>query len=156
MMMSRKDMEKNELSKITTYQAGMVQAYVNRTLQKYCDEILSPFGISKMHWMIIGNVMDAGKKGVRISDLAENLGTTIPYLTTNVNILEKIGFLIRVDNKEDSRSKYIKVMPNQIAKCRKIEKTLREGLRKTIYATIDPEEFRIYMKVMYQLKSVDK
>ncbi|MDQ3123241.1 MAG: MarR family transcriptional regulator [bacterium] len=154
--MSIKYITVEDLSNITTYQAGTIQAHVHRALQKRCDEILAPFGITKMHWMIIGNVMDAGSKGVRVSDLAEKLGTTISYLTTNVNLLEKTGFLLRTDNKEDSRSKYIKVMPNQLAKCRKIEKTLREDLRKTIYATIDPDEFRIYMKVMYQLKSVNK
>jgi DNA-binding MarR family transcriptional regulator len=140
-----------DLSKITTYQAGAVQASLHRLLQKQCDEILSPYGISKMHWMIIGHVLDAGKEGIRISDLAQNLGTTISYLTTAINILESKGYVKRKDNSDDARSKLIVVNPKRIKKCQEIEKTLREGLRKAIYSKVDPQEFRIYMKVMFSL-----
>ena len=76
-----------DLGKITTYQAGVAQAAMHRVLQKLCDNILQPFGISKMQWLIIGTALDAGKHGVRISDLAAQLGTTMPYLTTTVNLL---------------------------------------------------------------------
>ena len=77
------------LSNITTYQAGTVQAAMHRLLQKQSDEVLKPFGLTKMHWMIIGNVIDAGDKGIRMSDLASLLGTSLPYLTKAVNALEK-------------------------------------------------------------------
>ncbi len=140
-----------DLRNITTYQAGAVQASMHRLLQKQCDDILKPFGITKMQWLIIGTVLDAGKKGIRISDLADKLATTIAYLTTSINLLESRGMLVRKDNASDSRSKLITVKPSFVSTCEKIEETLRDGLRKTIYANIDPAEFRIYMKVMYQL-----
>jgi DNA-binding MarR family transcriptional regulator len=146
--------ENIELRNITTYQAGAVQASMHRLLQKKCDEILAPFGISKMHWLIVGHVLDAGKAGVRISDLARDLGTTISYLTTAINNLEAKGFLIRKENDEDGRSKYISINPKKVKQCREIELVLREGLRKSIYSKIDPAEFRIYLKVMYDLSSL--
>ncbi|MDQ3065151.1 MAG: MarR family transcriptional regulator [bacterium] len=148
-------MQNNHISKITTYQAGTVQAYVNRLLQKQCDEILAPFGISKMQWMIIGNILDAGKNGIRVSDLVDILGTTMPYLTTNINLLQSKGYLQRLENLEDSRSKLISINPSFVKQCHKMETALREGLRTSIYAKIDPEEFQTYIKVMYQLKSVE-
>lgn len=149
-------MDNSDLSKITTYQAGIAQAAAHRSLQKLCDDILEPFGISKMQWMIIGAVSDSGKSGVRISDLATRLGTTVPYLTTTINLLESRGFLVRAHNEKDSRSKLIKVSPDTTKKLDQIEATLRDGLRKSIYSNVDPAEFRSYIKVMYQIAGVDK
>ena len=148
-------MEKN-LYEITTYQAGATQASVHRVLQKVCDDILEPFGITKMQWLIIGHVLDAGKQGVRISDLASALATTMPYVTTATNILEARGYLQRVNNGKDNRSKLLVLNPDHIARCAEIEAALRRGLRETLYAEIDPEEFRIYIKVLYQLDEVAK
>lgn len=148
-------MDNIDLSKITTYQAGATQAYMHRKLQKICDVILKPYGITKMQWLIIGHVLDAQKDGVRISDLAEKLGTTMSYLTNSVNLLESRGILERRDNSSDTRSRLIVVSQEYAPICKEIEATLRDGLRKTIYAKVDPKEFGVYIKVMNQLAAVD-
>lgn len=144
-----------DLSKITTYQAGVTQAYMNRKLQKITDKILVPFGITKMQWLIIGTVLDTGKTGIRVSDLAKKVGTTMGYLTNSINLLESRGILKRLNNANDTRSKLVVVQENYKPICRDIEFTLRDGLRKTIYAEIDPSEFRIYMKVMAKLADIE-
>jgi len=144
-----------ELSKITTYQAGATQAYMHRKLQKVCDIILRPYGITKMQWLIIGHVLDSGTRGVRVSDLAETLGTTMSYLTNSINLLESRGILERQDNASDTRSRLIVVSKAYVPKCQEIEATLRDGLRKTIYAKIEPKEFAIYIKVMEELAAVE-
>lgn len=142
------------LQGVTTYQAGIAQAAAHRTLQKYCDQILKPYGITKMQWLIIGTVVDADSSGVRISNLADTLGTTMPYMTTSVNVLELKGILVRRNNKQDSRSKLVSVSEDFSHKCEEIEWTLRDGLRSTIYADISPAEFLVYMKVLYQLRRI--
>jgi DNA-binding MarR family transcriptional regulator len=147
--------ENFDLSNITTYQAGAMQAYVNRKLQKICDDILRPYNITKMQWLIIGTVLDSQHEGIRISDLAEKLGTTISFLTTTINLLEARDILERLDNTADTRSKLIVVKEGYIPVCKEIEATLRDGLRKTIYAKIDPKEFRVYIKVLSELSLVD-
>lgn len=147
-------MSKFDPSKIPTYQAGVAQASMHRALQKICDDILRPFGITKMHWLLIGTVLETGNKGARISDLADKLGTTVPYLTNTINLLEKKNILVRKNNKEDSRSKLISIDPSFLPHCEKIEETLRKGLREAIYSHVDPGEFRIYLKVLYELKEV--
>lgn len=144
-----------DLSKITTYQSGATQAFVHRELQKICDDILRPYKITKMQWLIIGNVLDTQKKGIRISDLAKKLGTTISFLTTSVNLLESRGILKRLDNVRDTRSKLIVVNGPYVPRCLEIEVTLRSGLRNTIYSEVDPTEFRVYIKVLTELAHVD-
>ena len=155
-MSTKKYLIMKDLTKITTYQAGVQQASMHRTLQKHCDSILKPYGISKMHWLIIGTVLDSGEKGVRLTDLAVTLNTTMSYITNAVNLLESKEMLVRKDSSTDNRSKLISISQGFIPLCADIESTLREGLRRSIYASVDPAEFRVYMKVMYQLSLVDK
>ena len=144
------------LQQITTYQAGAKQASVHRSLQQLCDQILEPFGISKMQWLIIGHVLDAEKAGVRISDLANTLSTTIPFITNAVNVLEARGYLQRNENEHDSRSKLLTIHPNFAPHCQKIELALRKGLRETLYASIDPEDFKVYIKVLFQIDAATR
>jgi DNA-binding MarR family transcriptional regulator len=143
---------KKDLRHTTTYQAGAMQASVHRSLQKLSDRILEPFQITKMQWLIIGHVLDAGTKGVRVSDLAAALSTTLPYVTNAVNVLEARGYLQRNANSTDSRSKLLVLNPEFVPRCKEIEAALRQGLRDTIYAHVDPKDFAIYMKVLYQLE----
>lgn len=135
----------------STYRAGALQATFNRKLQKLCDELLMPYGITKMQWMVIGNVYDAGVRGVRLSELAEQLGTSMSYLTNAVNTLEARGILAREDDNQDTRSKRIVVTTKYRKNCPKIEKTLRDGLRKTIYSKVDQADFQTYLEVMEKL-----
>lgn len=144
----------DDLSTLTTYQAGVLQAAAHRTLQKYCDEILKKYEITKMHWLIIGTVLDAGDGGIRTTDLARKLDTTISYLTTTINLLVSKDMLVRVENEQDSRSKYVSVHPDFVPRCEKIEETLRAGLRKSIYMKLTPNELKQYMKVLYKLSGV--
>ncbi len=143
---------KQDLHAITTYQAGAIQASAHRALQKLCDQLLEPFNITKMQWLIIGHVLDGGRQGVRISDLAARLATTVPYITTAVNLLESRGYLRREENGEDSRSKLLFIESAFKPKCAEIESTLRAGLRETLYAHIKPSDLHTYVKVLYQLE----
>lgn len=140
-----------DLSKTTTYQAGIAQATMHRKLQKFCDDVLEPYGISKMQWLIVGTVLDHRSTGIRVSDLADIIGTNLPYMTNTVNKLEDKKILARVDNQLDNRSTFITITPAFAPKCKKIEATLRDALRQKVYAGVSFEDFRVYMKVLYIL-----
>ena len=140
-----------DLSRLTTYQAGIIQASVNRTLQKVSDDALKPYGISKMQWMILGSILDAGSMGARATDLAKTLDTTLPYLTNSINYLESRGMVTRTDNKHDSRSKLAIIHPDFVPKCAEIEETLRTALREAIYVHVAPADFCTYFRVLSQL-----
>lgn len=154
--LSRADKARDDLARVTTYQAGIVQAAAHRSLQRECDRILKPFGITKVQWLIIGAVLDAGRAGISVTRLTQVLGTTMPYMTTSINLLESKGWLVRTSNQLDSRSKLVTIAEGNVACCADIERTLRAGLRKTIYADVDPIEFHTYLKVLFQLRDVNK
>lgn len=145
---------RGDLEAITTYQAGVAQASVNRMLRKVSDRALKPFGLTKMQWMAIGCILDAGKQGTRITDLANVLDTTLPYLTNMMNQLESRGIIIKKYSQRDGRSKLVFIRPEFVPQCANIEATLRQALRESIYSHVDPHDFRIYMKVMYELYNI--
>lgn len=131
-----------------------MQSSAHRNLQKHCDVILKDYDLSKMQWLIIGAVLDTGKRGIRITELAEKLGTTLPYLTTTINMLESKGMLARRENHQDSRSKLIVVAPRFKKQCTEIERVLRESLRTTVYSKINQGDFQTYMKVLFKLSQL--
>src|SRR5262249_54488856 len=81
------------------------------------------------------------------------LGVTIAYLTNTLHILEGRGFITRSPNSNDSRSKLVTINPDLLETCQRIEKTLRDGLRRTVYSQVSADDFGVYMKVMFQLQS---
>jgi DNA-binding MarR family transcriptional regulator len=153
-VMSTKNLTNGDLSSVTTYQAGVLQASAHRMLQKQCDALLAPYDITKTQWLIIGTVLDTGATGIRITDLAEQLDTTLSYLTNTINLLESKGILLRTAHEGDTRAKLVRVSESFVPKCTEIEQTLREGLRKTLYVHIAPADFKVYMKVLLQLSEL--
>lgn len=143
------------LSEITTYQAGLAQSMMHRNIQKVSSEILKPYGITKMQWTIIGAVLDAGKDGIRMSDLAKVIGVTIPYLTNTLQILESKEYLVSKSSSEDKRSRIVYSNSSKAKQYEAIEQSLREGLREIIYSRVDYDEFQTYMHVLLKLKDID-
>ena len=147
-------LEIGDLHNITTYQAGVMQSAAHRALQKYCDDILQPYGLTKIQWLLIGTVLDNGDSGIRPTDLANQLGTTSSWLATALKPLVARKVIRREQHSKDSRSKLIFIHPDFAPDCAEIERAVRDGLRRTIYAHITPLEFRIYLKVLYQLSQI--
>lgn len=141
---------------LTTYQAGVMQATVHRSLQKYCDQVLNQYGISKSQWLVIGTVLDHGSTGIRLSELAKELDTTMAYLTNSINLLESKNILIRTVSRNDTRAKYVTVNPSFASQCKEIEETLRVSLRKLMYSNVNNDDFRIYMKVLHQIADFEE
>lgn len=108
-----------------------------------------------MQWFTIGIVLDSGKTGIRISDLAKKLGTTLAYMTNTVNSLESRQILDRNANTDDARNKQISVRPAYIKQCYAIERHLRASLRELLYQEIAPEELAVYVSVLYKITSLD-
>lgn len=142
------------IRQLTTYQAGVLEATVHRNLQKYCENILKDYELTKMHWMLIGTVLDHSPEGMRLTDLAKKLGTTISYITVSVNLLSSRGIITRVDSVKDSRSVLISITPSYQATCHEIEQRLRKYLRELVYSHIDPKDLETYAKVVAQLSDV--
>ena len=145
-----------DLGLITTYESGVVQSTAYRVLGKQVTELLKKHDITMMQWFVLGTIYSAGTGGIRLTDLAEKVDTGLPFLTNMINLLETKGMVTRVSNREDSRSKFVLVTPDFSRKCKGIEADLRAGLRKTLYASISPDDLRIYIKVLYQIADSQK
>jgi DNA-binding MarR family transcriptional regulator len=144
-----------DLSKITTYQSGVIQSTAHRLLKKHTDDCLREHGLTTMQWFVVGSIYDMGDKGIRITDLAKKIDTTLSFLTHSINLLESRGILVRMSHEEDNRAKMVAVSPKFKSKCPVIEADLRKKLRKSLYSRITPEELSTYIKVLYKFTSLE-
>lgn len=142
------NLEIGDLSKITTYQAGALQAAANRMLRLHCDSILSAYGINKNQWMVIGLALETGKDGILLSEISRRLDINAKNVAGIVSALERQDRLVRVNK---GRQVAIAIHPIFARDCPEIERMLRRALRKSIYSAVTPLEFRMYLKVLYQL-----
>ncbi len=138
------------LSELKTYQVGVIQSAAMRAIKKHKDECLQPYGLTSMQWVIIGSILDAGRKGTRITDLAKMLDATMAFLTNSVNLLESKGILERIENRDDSRSRMVRVTESFVPTCDTIERELRKNLRDSIYSRLTPLELHTYIRVLYK------
>lgn len=143
-----------ELSNVTTYQSGVVQSAAFRNLKKHTDDCLREHGLTTMQWFIIGTVYDAGDNGIRITELAKLVGTTLGFLTNSINLLESKGMLIRAGDDKDSRAKLVYVSASYRKTCKQIEDDLRAKLRLSIYSKVTPAELRVYVNVLYKFANL--
>lgn len=151
---SNKSNSNLNLANITTYQSGVAQASAFRTIKRYTALALREYHLSCMQWFTIGTILDAGSKGIRISDLAQKLDTTLAYMTTTVNLLESRKIICKKTHRYDARTKLVSVHPSYKKKCRVIEHTLRKKLRELLYANIEREELATYIRVLYKINQL--
>lgn len=137
-----------DISKITTYRASVFQAQAYRALKSLTNQILKKHGLTMMQWSVLGFVYDAGKAGVRTSDLAKALATTHAFITHNVNSLEDKGFIKRIDHASDGRTKLVILVPKHKKLVQKIEADVRAELRKSLYNKVSREELSAYVTVI--------
>ena len=138
----------DNLKDITTYQVGAIESAAHRAIRQHKDSLLRDYDITGMDWYIIGLVSDSGKEGIRTTDLAEKLGTTMGFLTKAVNLLDAKKILRRTANVKDARSHYIVLNPSYRKTVDEIEAALRVKLRETVYSSVTPEELLTYVKVI--------
>ena len=108
-----------------------------------------------MQWFAIGYIHDAGPGGMRLSDLAKALDTTLPYITNKIMLLESKDFVQKVTHSGDSRIKLVSIVPSFSSTIDEIETGLRERLRKELYGSdhITRDELSTYIRVLYKIIS---
>lgn len=142
------------LAELPTYTAGIAQASANRLLKKFTEDCVTEHGITMMQWYILGALYEAGEQGFSVSQLAQLLDTTIPYITTSINLLESRGFVTRSASTQDSRVKRVHIKKDHIAMVQLIERDMRTKMRAVLYSDIEPDELLTYIKVLYKLNAL--
>lgn len=138
----------------TTYESGVAQATAYRVVKKITAQALKKYDLTCMQWFTIGMVLTTGSKGIRLTDLAHRLDTTLAYATNTVNFLESRKILTRTAHGTDGRIKNINIVPSYIATCDDIEKEVRDTLRHLLYANITPDELHTYIRVLYKISNL--
>lgn len=137
-----------DLHNYTTYQVGAIESAAHRALRQHKDELLKGYDLTGMDWYIIGAVADAGSAGIRTTDLAKQLGTTMGFLTKSTNLLEAKGILQKRANATDARSYHIVLSKKYRTTLEEIEQALRAKLRTSIYNMVTPAELQTYIRVI--------
>lgn len=112
---------------LTTYQAVISQARAFRTLRAFMVETLKQHDLTLTEWLLIGSVLDAGRKGARVSDLADTLGVEMPVITNLTNRAVTSGWLTRVTDVDDRRAKRIQATREGGERACDIEGVLRKA-----------------------------
>lgn len=145
-----------ELQTIPTYHAGIAQSKAYRVLKQLMADLLKKHGLTMMQWSILGLVYDAGKKGIRITDLAEQVDSTKAFITTSIQLLELRGLVVRRTDPKDTRSRLIAINPTSKKAVEAIEAEIRAEMRVRIYDKVTHEELTGYVTVLGKLASLDK
>lgn len=144
-----------DLSSIRTYHAGLAQSKAYRVLRLLMAKLLKKHDLTMMQWAVIGLVYEAGSKGVRISDLAKQVDTTLAFITNTVNTLVAKDTLVRHTDPKDSRVRIVTIAPKYARSVMVIERELRRDMREVLGSDIPLKELAIYLKVLDQLAKLD-
>lgn len=146
----------NDLADTTTYRSGIAQASAFRIVKKHTTSALKDYDLTCMQWFTIGIIYDAGPSGIRLTDLAEQLDTTLAYMTTMVNMLESRGIATKTPHDKDARTKMIAIQPSYRKQCKEIEAHVRRRLAELLYGHITKEELYNYIQVLCKISELDR
>jgi DNA-binding MarR family transcriptional regulator len=136
------------LSNTPTYRAAVTQSRANRAFKAKMSDLLKGHNITMMQWTIIGLVNDAGKDGLRISDLAGELDTSMAFITTTVNMLEAKGIVQKTSHDRDSRAKLVRIVAAFQPKVTEIENDLHSHIQKWLGQKTSAKDLATYFAVL--------
>lgn len=144
-----------DFSQLPTYQVTVFQSRAHRAIRMRIENSLRQYNLTMMQWSILGYVNEAGSVGIRISDLARKLDTSLAFITNSVNTLEAKGVVHRVGYEADNRAKLVRVTSGYKAKVKAIESDLHSSINDWFYKNIKEEDLAIYLSVLKQIAQRD-
>lgn len=135
------------LTNMTTYQAGLLQARSYRRLKRFMAEQLAPYDLTMMQWSLLGHIRDYGQEGVRTGALAGVFGTQTSLMTNMVNRLENRGLVYRTADPDDSRARKVRVTSEGAQFVNEVEQQLRTAMREWL-GDVNRKHLYRYIQVM--------
>ncbi|HSE61583.1 MAG TPA: MarR family transcriptional regulator [Candidatus Saccharimonadales bacterium] len=140
---------------LSTYQAVVLQSRAQRAIKSSLAAALRAYELTMMQWSIIGLIHEAGEKGVRISDLAQQLDTSLAFVTTTVNMLEAKNLVRRTGHMHDSRAKVVTLDEKFASQVWTVEQAIASEQRQTLYSGLSDSDIETYFKVLRHIASRD-
>lgn len=145
-----------KISELTTYQTTVLQAKAHRAIKTKTSYFLRDHNITMMQWAIIGALYASGDSGMRVSDLASQLDTSLAFITTTLNVLEAKGVVERTSHAQDNRAKIVRLTKDFEPKVKEIEEGLGAKLREWLVPVVGRENLDVYVTVLDKIaKTVD-
>lgn len=140
-----------EFTQTSTYQCAVIQARAHRALKAKLSYFLKGHNLTMMQWAIIGVLAEAGKTGMRVSDLASLLDTSLAFITTTVNVLEAKRMVKRTSHGDDNRAKIVTVTDSYKPKVIALEKTLHTQMDEWLKTVVSQKDMASYLRVAEEI-----
>ncbi len=145
-----------KLSDTTTYQTTLTQARAHRALKTKLSYFLRPHNLTMMQWAIVGSLYRAGETGMRVSDLAQQLDTSLAFVTTTLNVLEAKAIVTRSSHAQDNRAKIVRLSDTFRPNVELIEKEISEKMQTWLESSIGRENIEVYVKVIDKIARAEQ
>jgi MarR family transcriptional regulator for hemolysin len=132
--------------------SGFLIHDVSRLRRTLYDQRFKPFNITRAQWWVLANLSRRNCDGTSQIELARLLDVGKVTLGGLIDRLEESGFVIRVPDKRDRRSKRIMRSPEGKALCDRME-IFSDPVGKEIMSGITDEEHRLFIDVLRKMKS---
>lgn len=137
-----------DISKLSTYQLGLVHAQAYRVLQLEFRTGLEPYGLSIPEWSLMGVVYDTDN--MTLTQIADALRSKASHPTVLVEQLMERGLLSRTSHPDDRRVRVVTLTAKGRSLVPKIESSVRASIRDAVNH-IPREELATYFGVLAQL-----
>jgi len=138
-------------SSVAPLRSGFLIHDVSRLRRTAYDQRFKPFNITRAQWWVLANLSRRNCDGISQIELARLLEVGKVTLGGLIDRLEESGFVIRVPDKQDRRSKRIMRSPEGKALCDRME-VFAHSVSKEIMSGISNEEHRLFINVLTKMK----
>lgn len=109
-----------------------------------------------MQWAIVGSLHRAGEAGMRVSDLAQQLDTSLAFVTTTLNVLEAKEIVTRSSHAQDNRAKIVRLSDTFRPNVELIEKEIAQKMQDWLETSIGQENVEVYVNVIDKIARAEQ
>jgi len=131
--------------------SGFLIHDVSRLRRTAYDQRLRPFNITRAQWWVLANLSRRNRDGISQIALARLLDVGKVTLGGLIDRLEESGFVIRMPDKADRRSKRIMRSPEGKALCDRME-IFGQSVSDEIMQGITDDEHKVLIQVLLKMK----
>lgn len=113
---------------MTIYELCLLHSRADRALRTVIAEQLQPHDLTMMQWLLLGVVGNAPKDGVSMSEIAEQMGITLPQVTALLSDLTKRRLTKLKTQRRDRRSRHALLTPKGEEVMASANDTIETGL----------------------------
>jgi DNA-binding MarR family transcriptional regulator len=137
-----------DISKVATYQIGLVQAQAYRYLQAHFQAALKPFDLTIPEWSLLGLLYDHNE--MTLTQITAALKSKASHPTVLVDRLEERDLVHRSVHKNDKRTKLVALTPKGKALVPEIENIARAHIGQAV-GHVDRKLLENYFQVLQLL-----